>query len=108
MDPSRISDPLATVGVVSVCRATPQALERLVRTKVRRDVRQACAWDEELSDLKGDAQEIRLMELARFEVSRGISSRKKKKHRRWLECHPPRPHLKHATPPKVCHTPQAT
>ena len=45
-----------------------QALERIVRAKVRRDVRQACAWDEELSELEGDTQEMRLLELARFEL----------------------------------------
>ena len=30
-----------------------ERLERIVRAKVRRDVAQACAWDEELSELEG-------------------------------------------------------
>ena len=38
-----------------------------MRAKVRRDVRQAVAWDEELCALDGDLQEMRLLELARFE-----------------------------------------
>jgi multidrug efflux pump subunit AcrA (membrane-fusion protein) len=46
-----------------------ERLERIVRAKVKRDVRQACAWDEELSELEfGDKQECRLIELARFEL----------------------------------------
>ena len=47
---------------------TPEeALERVVRAKVRKDVRLAIAWDAELDELEGDAQEKRL-ELARFEL----------------------------------------
>ena len=62
-----------TCGASRACLAaageTPEeALERIVRAKVRRDVRQARAWDEELSELQGDAQEKRLIELARFEM----------------------------------------
>ena len=46
---------------------TEERLERIVRAKVRRDVRQACEWDEMLSGLEGDEREVRLIELARFE-----------------------------------------
>ena len=45
-----------------------ERLERIVRSKVRRDVRQACMWDEELSQLEGEPKERRLMELARSEL----------------------------------------
>jgi hypothetical protein len=45
-----------------------ERLERIIRAKVRRDVAQACKWDEELSELEGDDQERRLIELARFEL----------------------------------------
>ena len=45
-----------------------ERLERIIRAKVRRDVAQACKWDEELRELEGDDQERRLIELARFEL----------------------------------------
>ena len=44
-----------------------ERLERIVRRKVRRDVRTACEWDAQLRALEGDAREVRLVELARFE-----------------------------------------
>jgi hypothetical protein len=48
---------------------TPEErIERLVRATVRRDVKLALAWDSELSELEGDAQEQHLVELARFEM----------------------------------------
>ena len=44
-----------------------ERLERIVRTKVRRDVKVAFMWDAKLSELELEAKERYLMELARFE-----------------------------------------
>lgn len=44
-----------------------ERLERIVRAKVRRDVKIAFVWDCELSELELEAKERYLMELARFE-----------------------------------------
>ena len=45
-----------------------ERLESLVRAKVRRDVRTAYAWDQTLSELRFEAKERYLLELARFEM----------------------------------------
>ena len=44
-----------------------ERLERIVRAKVRRDVKIAFAWDGDLSELGLEAKERYMMELARFE-----------------------------------------
>ena len=44
-----------------------ERLERIVRRKVRKDVKQAHLWDEQLANCEGDEREMRLIELARFE-----------------------------------------
>ena len=49
-----------------------ERLERIVRRKVRKDVKQAFLWDEMLAACEGDEREMRLIELARFEHLSGV------------------------------------
>ena len=49
-----------------------ERLERIVRRKVRKDVKQAFLWDEMLAACGGDEREMRLIELARFEHLTGV------------------------------------
>ena len=49
-----------------------ERLERIVRRKVRKDVKMAHEWDEMLAACEGDDREMRLIELARFEQLSGV------------------------------------
>ena len=49
-----------------------ERLERIVRRKVRKDVKMAHQWDEMLAACEGDEREMRLIELARFEHLSGV------------------------------------
>ena len=57
----------AVCGCMCGGETDEERLERIVRAKVRRDVKIAFAWDGELSELGLEAKERYMMELARFE-----------------------------------------
>ena len=67
--PPPLLSPFLRVGANHRSSSSP------LRFEVRRDVKQACAWDDELSQLSKATQEMRLIELARFEHVSDLRSR---------------------------------